>query len=200
MRELTMRFRVIRQPHVALIVCCSTWRAEPISNCATLAIADPHLVVHALPFHQVAGAVDPRARTHARLVRFAILDRLVRRAAGTPDGRDAEGEPGAAGRLAEVLLQMRVEFHEPRHDGQVRGVDELAGGMRAAGVRRDADDPLPSMTMSTFVRAVALFMSTRFPACTMVRPVGIAGVYFKSTGTVRMSPVSRSMMRSASSD
>src|SRR6185295_8909703 len=87
-------------------------------------------------------AVDARTRARARLVRFTILDRLVRRAARAPDRRNAEGKPRPPGRLAEVLLQVRVELHQPRHDGQVRGVDELAGGMRTARVRRDADDPV----------------------------------------------------------
>ena len=59
---------------------------------------------------------------------------------------------------------------------------------------------LPSMMMSTLSRDAALFMSTIFPACTTRRVAGIAGAYFRSSGTVRVSPVSTSTIRSLSID
>src|SRR5262249_37042127 len=104
---------------------------------------DAHLVVDALPFHQITGAEDARARPHARFVRFALFDRLVRRVARATHRRDAECQPRAALRLAEVGLEMRVELDEPGHHGEVRGVHDLRTGVSRVGVRGDADDAVP---------------------------------------------------------
>jgi hypothetical protein len=102
---------------------------------------DPHLVVHALPFHQVAGAEDARAGTHTCLVRLALFDRLVGRIAGTSDRRDAERQKRAALRLAEIRLQVGVELRQPRHHREVRRVDHLPGVIRIR-MRHDARDPI----------------------------------------------------------
>ena len=59
---------------------------------------------------------------------------------------------------------------------------------------------LPSMITSTFDRSVGDFMSRSFPACTTTRVFGIAGVHVMLNGTVFVSPVSMSTMRSWSSD
>jgi len=65
---------------------------------------DPHLVVDALPLHQIAGAEHTRAGPDAGLVGFHILDMLVGRVAGITNGGDAEGEPRATLSGAVVLL------------------------------------------------------------------------------------------------
>ena len=91
----------VGQPHVALDqVVLQHLRALQLHlELRDARDGDAHLVVHALPFHQVAGAVDARARPDAGFVRFAILDRFVRRVARAAHGRDAEREPRAALRL-----------------------------------------------------------------------------------------------------
>jgi hypothetical protein len=65
-----------------------------------------HLVVHALPLHEVAAHEHAGAGAHAGVDRFAVLHRLVRRAPGTAHRGDAEGEVGTIGVGAEVLLQV----------------------------------------------------------------------------------------------
>ena len=59
---------------------------------------------------------------------------------------------------------------------------------------------LPSMIDVDVGARGGAFMSTSFPAWTTTWVVGTAGVYFRSSGTVRVSPVSMSTMRSLSSD
>src|SRR5262249_12506666 len=102
---------------------------------------DPHLVVDALPLHQIPGPEDAGPRAHAGLIRFALLDRLVRRVARTAHGRDAEREKGPTLRLAEIRLQVRVELRQARHHGQIRRVDDLTDVVRIR-VRHDARDPV----------------------------------------------------------
>ena len=124
----------IGQAHVALDqIVLQHFRALQLHlELADARDGDAHLVVDAVPLHQVAGAVDARTRPHAGLVGFAIFDRFVRRVAGAAHGGDAEREPRAALRVAEVLLQMRMEFGQARHHRQVRRVDDFGLGWLAA--------------------------------------------------------------------
>jgi len=134
----------IRKPHVALDqIVLEHFRALQFHlELRNARDRDPHLVVHALPLHQVAGAVHPRARTYACLIRLALLDGFVGRVARTADRRDAEGEERAPLRLAEIRLEMRVEFGEPGHHRQIRRVDHLTGVI-GVGVGHDRADPVP---------------------------------------------------------
>ena len=86
---------------------------------------DAHLVVDAVPLHQVASAVHAGARTHARLVGLAILDGFVRRVARAAHRGDAERQPRASLGGAEILLQVRVELRQARHHGQIGRIDDL---------------------------------------------------------------------------
>ncbi len=71
---------------------------------------DAHLVINAAPLHQIAGGENARADAHAGVVGFAVFDAFIRRVAGTAHGSDAEREPGAVFRFAEILLQVRVDI------------------------------------------------------------------------------------------
>ena len=132
----------IREPHVALEqVVLQHLRALQLHlEMGDAGDRDPHLVINALPLHQIAGAVDARPGAHARFVRLALLHRLVRGVARTAHGRDAECEPRAPCRFAKIGLQVRVEFDESRHHGEVRRVDEVAARMVRVRVRHDAHD------------------------------------------------------------
>ena len=90
-RELDHPFLLqVRQAHVALdqIVLAAPWRAAVPSRSARGSKSRCPSCNRPLPFHQIAGAVDARAGTHAGVVRLAILDRLVRRVAGAAHRRD----------------------------------------------------------------------------------------------------------------
>ena len=117
----------IGQAHVALdqIVLQHLRALQLHLELADVRDGDAHLVVDAVPLHQVAGAKHARARAHAGFVGFAILDRFVRRVAGTAHRRDPERQPRAALRGAVVLLQVRVELGEAGHHGQVRRIDDF---------------------------------------------------------------------------
>ena len=54
---------------------------------------------------------------------------------------------------------------------------------------------LPTITMSTFSRAVSETPSTSVPTCTVRRPVGTAGVHVSVSGTSVTAPDSTSTMR-----
>ena len=88
----------VGQPHVALdqIVLQDLRALQLHLELRDARDRDAHLVVDALPFHQIAGAEHARAWTHARLVRFALLHRFVRRVPGTPHRRHAECEKRAS--------------------------------------------------------------------------------------------------------
>ena len=103
---------------------------------------DAHLVVNALPLHQIAGAEHPRSRAHAGFVRLALFDRFVRRVARTAHRGDAEREERAPFGLAEVGLQMRVKFGQARHYRERARVDDLTVRMIPIRVRDDARDPV----------------------------------------------------------
>ena len=132
----------IGQAHVALDqIVLEHFRALQLHlELADVRDRDAHLVVDAVPLHQVAGAVDARAGTHAGFVRFAILDRFVRRVARAAHGGDAEREPRAALRGAVILLQMRMEFGEAGHHRQVRGIDDFGLEVVRIRVRHDRGD------------------------------------------------------------
>jgi hypothetical protein len=78
----------------------------------------PHLVVDAVPFHQVAGRVHARAGADSRLDGLALLGGLVRGPTRAPDRGDAERQPGPTLRLAEVRLEVRMELDQARHHGE----------------------------------------------------------------------------------
>ncbi len=59
---------------------------------------------------------------------------------------------------------------------------------------------LPTITMSTFSRAVSARPSTSLPTCSVIRPVGTAGVHVKFTGTSVVTPVSMSTIFKRSID
>ena len=95
-----------------------------------------HLVIDALPFHQMAGVEDARRNADAGVGGLAVFHRLIRKAARTAHRGHAPGQERAALLLAGIALAVGMEIDQPRHGGELRRLDGGAAGF----VRLDGGD------------------------------------------------------------
>ena len=96
----------------------------------------------------------PRAGPHAGFVGFAIFDDLIGGIAGAANGRDSEGQPGAVLGFAKIFLQMRMDSIRPGIAVRLEASTTFAPAGTLAECGLTLLMRLPSITISTSVRAV----------------------------------------------
>ncbi len=135
----------VRQPYVALdqVVLQHLCAVQLLLQMCRPGNGDAHLVVHTLPFEQIAGDIETRTGTNARVHRLAALHAIVRLVTGITHGSDAESQPGAIDGLTKVRLRMRVRLDEAgnrRESGCIHHRVVLT--RHGAAARRDGRDPI----------------------------------------------------------